>query len=472
MGANNPLGVIMRLLLLNNNPAVSRLIKLSVDKVGYEMDEFEDYGLVPLKAYDVIMVDNECYEEEELRTLCEHSSCEYVVYICQRGSKKPDFVNVALEKPFLPTDFLLLLEKIKKVLESLKPQAQTEETFAKSEAIHEVVPSNVFDIDAIDTFGVESLDNDALNPLEEIPLEEDELDEESLLEELDEEDALDLPLFDIQEDEDENETLDLASIKTEEDEDEEERVLSPFDFEEKPLFSEPLDALDEESAPCILDRDDINEVKQLLDESDDEEAEAGEDETFNLESPVFEEGSLEEELALEEESEDEDPFVLDEVSLKTEEFALPEEDAISEEEIEEETNEASLDEIPFMETQEELINDFEESVEERIEAEENIAPLVDITLARPLVNAVFESIDDLNENAIKKAFGEEVDEELMEESTDLDDASAELKDAQVIRGEIENTIARSLSGLAQSDVLREALKGMRINISITFDEKN
>jgi uncharacterized membrane protein len=306
-----------------------------------------------------------------------------------------------------------------------------------------------------------------------MPLEEDELSEDSLLKELDEEeDALDLPLFDMEEDE--NETLDLASIKTEEDDEDEEEAVksvpSPFDFEEQPLSGEPLDPLEDESAPCILDRDDINEVKQLLDESDEEEVEA--EETFNFESPAFEEVPLEEALALEEESEDEDPFVLDEASLTTEELTLPEEDEISEDELAEETNEASLDETPFVETQEELINDFEESVEERIEEEENIAPLVDITLAKPLLSATFESIDDLNENAIKKAFGEEVEEEVMEEAIDLGDTSAELKDAQVIRGEIENTIARSLSGLAQSDVLREALKGMRINISITFDEKN
>jgi uncharacterized membrane protein len=305
-----------------------------------------------------------------------------------------------------------------------------------------------------------------------MPLDEDELSEDSLLKELDEEeDALDLPLFDMEEDE--NETLDLASIKTEEDDEEEEAVKSapsPFDFEEQPLASEPLDALEDESAPCILDRDDINEVKQLLDESDEEEVEA--EETFNFESPSFEEVPLEEELALEEESEDEDPFVLDEASLTTEELTLPEEDEISGDEVEEETNEASLDETPFVETQEELINDFEESVEERIEEEENIAPLVDISLAKPLLSATFESIDDLNENAIKKAFGEEVEEEEVEEPIDLGDDRVELEDAKVIRGEIENTIARSLSGLAQSDVLREALKGMRINISITFDEKN
>ncbi len=448
----------MRLLLLNNNPAVSRLIKLSVDKVGYEMDEFEDYGLVPLKAYDVIMVDNECYEEEELRSLCDHSSCEYVVYICQRGSKKPDFVNVALEKPFLPTDFLLLLEKIKAVLESIKPQTETEESVStQREPIYEEARSSVFDIDAIDTFGVESLDDKDLDPFIESSLEdEDKPLEESLLEE-EEESDLELPLFDMHEDE--NETLDLASIQTEED-DEADGKLNTFDFDERPSSFEPLDASQEEEAPCILDKDDIDEVKQLLNESDEDVPE--EDTPFNFDSPAFEEVCLEDELSLENELEEE-PHMLEEHSLETETFRLPEEEVVEEEDAEE---------ALLLETQEELINDFEESVEVCEEEEESITPLVDISLAKPLFENAFESIDDLNENAIKKAFGEEVDEDVMEEAVAVEDSSIENKDADVIRGEIENTITRSLSTLAQSDVLREALKGMRINISITFDEKN
>ena len=79
---NSHSGVSMRLLLLNNNPAVSRLIKLSAEKAGYELDEFEDYGLVPLTTYDVILVDNELYEESAVAGLREHTGCDYVVYIC------------------------------------------------------------------------------------------------------------------------------------------------------------------------------------------------------------------------------------------------------------------------------------------------------------------------------------------------------------------------------------------------------
>jgi hypothetical protein len=461
MDNNIPLGVTMRLLLLNNNPAVSRLIKLSVDKAGYEMDEFEDYGLVPLKVYDVIMVDNESYEEEELVSLCEHSSCQYVVYICQRGSKKPDFVNVSLEKPFLPTDFLLLLDKIKNVLESLKQQEHPEYKDEAIAPIEEQSAQNVFDIDAIDTFGVESLGNEALRPFEELSLDEQSSEDLELLDV--EETDLELPRFDSHEEE--IETLDLASIKTEEDADEDEVPHTPnaFDFEEEPTSFEPLE---EENAPCILDRDDINEVKQLLDESDEEETKTLE--ALNFESPAFEELSLEEE----------NDTLLDEIVQETQDIQEEEEEEQKEEmetlelPLEEEMQDALLEESSAEETQEALINDFEECVEEDCFEEESIASLSDLALSKSLCETDFESIDDLNENAIKKAFGERVDEEPRGEAFDFQPSDVSEQDTEVIRGEIQSTIARSLSGLAQSDVLREALRGMRINISITFDEKN
>ena len=77
---------------------------------------------------------------------------------------------------------------------------------------------------------------------------------------------------------------------------------------------------------------------------------------------------------------------------------------------------------------------------------------------------------------LKRAFGEEVVEEIVQEASipqaPVSVASNEkTEDIEVIRGEIESSISRSISGLAQSDILREALKGMRINISISFDEK-
>lgn len=457
----------MRLLLLNNNPAVSRLIKLSVDKVGYELDEFDDYGLIPLKNYDIIMVDSESYDEAELASICEQKECNYILYIAQRGTKKPELADVALEKPFLPTDFLALLEKIKNVLKS-KPSVQepVEEYDVSEEEDEESEALNAFDIDDINALTTEEeplIQRDENEVLDENDKEEDD-DDDFALElasfgeenEDTEDEPLTLPIFDLDSKEEKELDLslddDIESLleETEEKEDDEKPEL---------LESEP----EEESIPSVLDRDDINEVKQLLDESED----AFSFDEEELESEVQESEDEKEEIDFSlKEEEDEDPLTFEELAIDETPMSIIENEIITpvfSEEVDtivEENN----DNIEA-----DVRDDFEE---DKIEALEDDVLTEIEEIKAPKNN--FMSLDDLDENSIKRAFGEEIEEEAQNDSVQEEPASeeSESKDAEVIRGEIENTIARSLSGLAQSDVLREALRGMRINISITFDEKN
>ena len=442
----------MRLLLLNNNPAVSRLIKLSVDKVGYAMDEFDDYGLVPLTNYDVIMVDNELYDEAELEALSEQVHCEYFIYICQRGSEKPALMNVSLEKPFLPTDFLTLLEKVKNVIDSFKVEEPKEEPLSLKDNNDDLIQA--FDIDEIDTFGIE--DENELDLLEE---KEDDIEDENetklAFEDIEDEeikeDALHVTL-DLEEEEDElNSKLSdsLADFAFEKDEE----VLEE---EEKEEENQEVDSFEEISS-SILDKDDINEVKQLLNENNDEDEK---EEDFNFSFHEATEGLIDED--------DNKDFSFDK-DLVAEEMKIEEDDTEEEltlSSLEDNEVEDTIEELPS-ETQEEIIDDFAEEIEEKIEEEAEQEETVTPTVAFEMLgmNALdVESLDDLNENLLKKAFGEEVEEE----ATPQQESAHEI---EVMRGEIESSIARSISGFAQSDILREALKGMKINISITFDEK-
>lgn len=431
----------MRLLLINNNPAVSRLIKLSVEKVGYEMDEFDDYGLVPLKNYDVIMVDNELYDETELAALGEHVGCKYFLSICQRGSKKSDFVNASLEKPFLPTDFLSLLEKIKNVLLSSKeveePKIEVPPLLFNNET-HEI---DAFDIDGIDTFAMEEDEED-------FDFAKRDVSEELLTFEDDEDEDDELQTFDLDDKEDDLELPFTNPLSTENEESE----LEAFDFDED-MDEEKNDAdILDETTSSILDKDDIDEVKQLLNESDDfEENEESEFSLDSLEDDDEKEDEKEELTFIEDITEEE----IDEHSVVDNILDLKE----NNQEVD------TLEEI-FEETQEDIIDDFADEIEEKIE-EENTVLSVDVEIEKQMTldSKLVSSLDDLNENLIKSAFGEEIEEI---PATPIQSN----QEIEVIRGEIENSIARSISGFAQSDILREALKGMKINISITFDEKS
>ena len=524
---NSHSGVTMRLLLINNNPAVSRLLKLSVEKAGHEMDEFEEYGLVPLKSYDVIMVDNELYDESELAAIKEQTHCDYCIYVCQRGSVKPDDVNVTLEKPFLPTDFLILLEKVKNVIESHRSQS-AEVISLDDDDENALEETSAFDIDSIN--GLDEDENEDENMLSLNHTEEPDEDgeDENALDMLADDDEMELPTFDLDTQQEEDLDLDLPRANTD-------AVAQDFDF--NPNQAE--DTLDEqivESAPSVLDKDDIDEVKQLL---DDDENENENEETFDFEDVSLNTSSseVEEDLTLPEEEQAETPLtekkdeseslgsmfeeVDDALLLAPEEDYSIEDDLDStkalleiqedsiddfKEEEQEETplsldileedkpmsldsvlddaedetllleaeqynveEDAVNDEETFLETQEDIIDDFEEDIAEQNEEEiENQEDVIVPNVAVETNNADdnVSSLDELSENLIKKAFGEEVEEE------DIPETQEASQEIEVIRGEIENSISKSIASFAQSDILREALKGMKINISITFDDKN
>ena len=484
---NSHSGVSMRLLLLNNNPAVSRLIKLSAEKAGYELDEFEDYGLVPLTTYDVILVDNELYEESAVAGLREHTGCDYVVYICQRGAKKPEAMNVSLEKPFLPTDFLVLMDKIKNVIASHKLEEPNEE-----EPISQVdkEDADAFDIDKIDA---EDDDMLPINLLEEHPddfKEEEENSEKLTFDDLELDDLnLEDELFDSKTSDekelshsDDNFSFDDVEPLGKEDV----TSFEDFDFEE----NEPHDTVntleteendfEEEHNPSILDKDDINEVKQLLDESDENDDEK-EIATLSLDA-LGEEDDTAGTFFFDEKETEEEPLMNNELlgieeeddtaeELNLEETALPVEEDTMTESFESESN------TSVEENQEEIIDDFAEVIDEKIEEEkeqvleeEALLPKIDVALGSIDQIGDIDSLDDLNETMLKQAFGEEIEENEVSAPT-LVVPESKSQEIEVIRDEIESSIAKSISSLAQSDILREALKGMRLNISITFDEK-
>ncbi len=419
----------MRLLLLNNNPAVSRLIRLSVEKVGYHLDEYNDYALVPLQKFDLILVDNDTYHESEFKALCEQSECRYSIYIGQRGHTKPESTNVLLEKPFLPTDFLGLLDKVKNVLSSFKAETKTETIDLSEETPLEEESMKAFDIDSLESLPTELFEEDEYDDTP-------EADDKSLS--LD-----DLP-----------ETLDLLGETTSDvmfasnDFEKEEDVTLPA-FETEPeeetldiSFAPSVDTFDveEEISASILDKDDINEVKLLLDESDD--------------APL----SFEEEPETEEKEvlENEDDLTLD----------LESSDALAVEE--EETVALVVDEDELLDNAMELSFDEPENEEVSADAtpavlftDSTIEQIQTISEAKPMV---FDSLDTLNENAIKRAFGEEVEDEVVLPTQTV------AQDTNSLKNEVEQAITQSLAQLTQSEHLREALKGMRVNVSITFEE--
>ena len=94
----------MKVALINKNPAVSRLITLSLNKIGTEYSEFEDLNGFDDAQFDFIIIDSDV-DSSELATIKD------VMYLASRGESKPEFATLMLEKPFLPTEFISVFEQ-------------------------------------------------------------------------------------------------------------------------------------------------------------------------------------------------------------------------------------------------------------------------------------------------------------------------------------------------------------------------
>ncbi|HED0432203.1 highly acidic protein [Campylobacter jejuni] len=93
----------MKILLLNENPVVSRLVSLSAKKMSYDFEELNAYS-ENLGNYDVIVVDSDT--PAPLKILKE--KCDRLIFLAPRN-QNVDIDAQILQKPFLPTDFLNLL---------------------------------------------------------------------------------------------------------------------------------------------------------------------------------------------------------------------------------------------------------------------------------------------------------------------------------------------------------------------------
>ncbi|MBX2078229.1 highly acidic protein, partial [Campylobacter peloridis] len=93
----------MKVLLINSNVAVSKLVSLGVQKLGYEFTEMSNLD-EEIGFYDIIIVDHEM--EVDLENL--QTKCERLICLLPRNQEGKEGLE-CLHKPFLPTDFIELL---------------------------------------------------------------------------------------------------------------------------------------------------------------------------------------------------------------------------------------------------------------------------------------------------------------------------------------------------------------------------
>ncbi|BDY12725.1 hypothetical protein [Hydrogenimonas cancrithermarum] len=323
----------MRMLLINQNPVVSKLAGLSAQKSGIDIVEKSSIEEMGNDTFDLLFIDDarlEGMSPEELKAASgTRKAC--LIY-ADDDAKIPGF-DYYIKKPFLPTEMVDLLSEIKddlllpemeesvghpeeKVTEesSTTPEAQEnfedfeslleeidmEESEPRSEEEMEAAKGEEEDFEALlqsmeeDNEAVleeesgsvveeaaaerETATEEAVREAEEIS-EDEEIDFESLLEEMDVEER------EFPSDENLPETAEAEEIETLHEE------IDLEEGEEEPAEEEPISLPEpEEPLSGVLDEELVSEVKELLEEGSEPEEEVTEDFEALPEEALAEEG--------------------------------------------------------------------------------------------------------------------------------------------------------------------------------------
>ncbi|EAL6740029.1 highly acidic protein [Campylobacter jejuni] len=414
----------MKILLLNENPVVSRLVSLSAKKMSYDFEELNAYS-ENLGNYDVIVVDSDT--PAPLKILKE--KCDRLIFLAPRNQNVEDIDAQILQKPFLPTDFLNLLnnkDANKHTSIDLPMLSNDENPYADISLdldnlnLDDLPDENSLDINSE---GMEDLsfDDDAQDDNSNKTLETQNLEHETIKEQTQEDTQTDLDL-------------------TLEDGESEKEDLSQ---EHTALDTEPsLDELDDKNDEDLeIKEDDKNEEiekQELLDDSKtntlemQEELSESQDDNSNktLETQNLEHDNLEQETIKEQTQED----TQTDLDLTLEDGESEKEDLSQEH--------TALDTEPSLD---ELDDKNDEDLEDNKELQANISDFDDLPVVEEQEKEM--DFDDLPEDAefLGQAKDNEESEEVLEEF------------APVVEEDVQDEMDDFTSNLSTQDQIKEEL---------------
>ncbi|MDD0848162.1 hypothetical protein PTQ35_04940 [Campylobacter sp. 46490-21] len=304
----------MKVILLNQNPAVSRLVRLSIEKIGYKLEEYSNIAqLDEQNPADVFICDHELVDDSVDYT----PFGKHIIFLVPRNFAKK-LGKHTLEKPFLPTDFM---DFVKRVATSGDDEAELQEPsssdFMGTSA--ENFSSDINDLD-LDTFGdfdtladddLASQSNSTAKPSDESSKSDEGLSGSKLAKDLDEPSELDtknlddiLGQLDFEDDEskqksDENkEVAQITEVSEKSDEGLDTTLLESF-------VEGGEDDLIEDRIPAGLASSDVNEQDDLIEESIPENlADEKKEQLAQLSSMVDEIDNMDEQKSSAEQSDD------------------------------------------------------------------------------------------------------------------------------------------------------------------------
>ncbi len=513
----------MKILLLNENPVVSRLISLSAKKMSYDFEEINAYD-ENLGHYDVIIVDSDT--PAPLKILKE--KCDKLIFLAPRN-QSADIDALILHKPFLPTDFLNLLnqENLKIADDTILPIEEAENPYANISL--DLDGLNLDDLPDENTEDTQENKLSMEENLESLAL--DDMEEETNQKEIASENTdkeLNLDDLSLDEDQEENEASEQTTANHIEEKNEDEQALevafqddilddktseeNKEEFEIQEQDTQEQDANQDE-------QDKIEDTQELEDQVDNLNGDLVQDNENSEAQEAIVNNNLDAEEAQPEVLEDaEEPSKTQLQDFITDDFPIVEEQErkIDFDDIPEdaeflgqrkEEDEAVEDFLPVVEDQENLNehDDFEEmsslstqdqikeelaqldELEYDIDSDDSIKVLEDfkeepILDDKDLPNNDEEIVvpklqindfDSLKESDIQEALGEEIStlEDNKSEKLKIKEDQLASEAGEEIVNELSQSIAGAITSSIKEDTLKAALKGMNMNININISFK-
>ncbi|EAI2654778.1 highly acidic protein [Campylobacter jejuni] len=419
----------MKILLLNENPVVSRLVSLSAKKMSYDFEELNAYS-ENLGNYDVIVVDSDT--PAPLKILKE--KCDRLIFLAPRNQNVEDIDAQILQKPFLPTDFLNLLnnkDANKHTSIDLPMLSNDENPYADISLdldnlnLDDLPDENSLDINSEGmedlSFDDDAQDDNSNKTLETQNLEHDNLEQETIKEQTQEDTQTDL---DLTLEDGESEKEDLSQEHTA--------------LDTEPSLDELDDKNDEDSEIKEDDKNEEIEKQELLDDSKtntlemQEELSESQDDNSNktLETQNLEQDNLEQETIKEQTQED----TQTDLDLTLEDGESEKEDLSQEH--------TALDTEPSLD---ELDDKNDEDLEDNKELQANISDFDDLPVVEEQEKEM--DFDDLPEDAefLGQAKDNEESEEVLEEFT------------PVVEEDVQDEMDDFTSNLSTQDQIKEEL---------------
>ncbi len=106
----------MKILLINNNPVVSRLTALSARKEDVEIDEIQEVTELTAYDYDIVFVDADSWNEDVKSTIFTHVNTQKrVLFYAQDDNKNLDIFDKGILKPFLPSEVSAVIRSVEEI---------------------------------------------------------------------------------------------------------------------------------------------------------------------------------------------------------------------------------------------------------------------------------------------------------------------------------------------------------------------